>query len=168
MNTRWIIGTSVVFLLTACVQQPQTREEFRTVVTKGAFSAKAENFVVNKSFKQAIPNLTTKTESCLNKVVERSMTQGMYHERSQSTYRANVVRPTANRAEFTMQVKHNPRGVGADPPPGGYYLIVADIEEASPSSIKVNLYRPTMGHGDTVDAIRNWLQGKDDACPKLP
>ena len=131
-------------------------------------SAKAENFVVNKSFKQAVPNLTAKTESCLNKVVERSMTQGMYRERSQSTYRANVVRHSANRAEFTMQVKHNPRGVGADPPPGGYYLIVADIEEASPSSIKVNLYRPTMGHGDTVDAIRNWLQGKDDACPKLP
>jgi hypothetical protein len=74
INTRWIIGTSAALLLTACVQRPQTREEFRTVVTKGAFSAKAEDFVVNKSFKQAIPNLTTKTESCLNKVVERSMT----------------------------------------------------------------------------------------------
>ncbi len=168
MNTRWLVGLSAGLILTACVQMPQTREEFRAAVAKGAFSTKAESFAVNKNFKQAVTNLSAKTDACLNKVVERFMMKGMYQERSRSTYRASVQTPAANRAEFTMQVMHNPRGVGADPPPGGFYLMVADIEAASPNSFRVNLYRPTLGHGDTVDAVRNWLNGKGDACPKLP
>src|SRR5262245_42150198 len=168
MNKRWIIGTTTAFLWAACIQQPQTREEFRAAVSNGAFSAKTEQFMINKSFKQAVPLLTAKTDTCLNKVVERHMMQGMYQEHTRSTYRAMVVTPAANRAELTMQVMHNPRGVGPAPPPGGYYLLAADIEEATPNSIRVSLYRPTLGHGDTVDAIRSWLNGKDDACPRLP
>lgn len=127
MNARWLAGLSAGLILTACVQMPQTREEFRAAVAKGAFSAKAESFAVNKNFKQAVTHLSAKTDACLNKVVERSMMQGMYQEHTRSTYRAKVKTPTANRAEFTMQVMHNPRGVGADPPPGGFYLMVADI-----------------------------------------
>lgn len=96
------------------------------------------------------------------------MVQGMYQEHTQSTYRANVQTPAPNRAEFTMQVMHNPRGIGADPPPGGFYLMVADLEAMSPNRFQVNLYRPTMGHGDTADAVRKWLNGKEVACPKLP
>ncbi len=168
MHARWLVAVSAGLFLTACVPMPQTREAFRAAVANGAFSAKAESFGVNKGFQQAVKHLSAKTDACLNKVVKRSMMKGIYQEHSQSTYRATVQTPEANRAEFTMQVMHNPRGVGADPPPGGYYLMVADIKAVSANSFQVNLYRPTLGHGDTADAVRNWLNGKDDACPKLP
>jgi aspartate/methionine/tyrosine aminotransferase len=161
-------GVMAIVMLVACVQQPQTRQEFRAAVSKGAFSAKAESFTVNRNFQQAVSKLSAKTKECFNKVVERHMSQGMYQEHTRSTYRASVQTPTAKRAEFTMQVLHNPRGVGADPPPGGFYMFVADLEAISPDSFRVDLYRPTLGHGDTVDAVRDWLNGKDNACPKLP
>jgi len=167
MVARWLVAAIAGLILTACVKMPQTREEFRVAVSQGAFSAKAENFVVKKNFTQVVTHLRAKTNACLNKEVNRWMMQGMYQERSKSTYRASVQTPTTSRAEFTLQVTHQPRGVGADAPPGGFYLMVADIEAVSPDSLRVNLYRPTLGHGDAVEAVRNWLNGKDDACPSL-
>ncbi len=167
MVPRWLVAGIVGLALTACVKMPQTREEFRTAVSQGAFSAKAETFEVKRNFRQVVTHLQAKTSACLNKEVNRSMTQGMYHERSRSTYRASVQTPTTNRAEFTLQVTHQPRGVGADAPPGGFYLMVADIEAVSADTLRVNLYRPTLGHFGAVDAVRNWIHGKDDACPSL-
>jgi hypothetical protein len=154
-------------ILTACVKMPQTREEFRAAVSQGAFSAKAETFVVNRNFTQAVTHLKAKTNACLNREVRRSMVQGLYQEHTRSTYRASVQTPTTNRAEFTLQVTHQPRGVGADAPPGGFYLMVADIEAVSADNFRVNLYRPTLGHGGAIDAVRNWINGRDDACPSL-
>jgi hypothetical protein len=167
MGARWLVTGMAGLILTGCVTMPQTREEFRAAVAKGAFSAKAESFVVKKNFTRVVSHLKTKTEACLNKEVHRSMMHGMYQERSRSTYRASVHTPTRNRAEFTMQVTHQPKGIGADAPPGGFYLMVADIEAVSPDTLQVNLYRPTLGHGGAVDAVRHWLRGDDEGCPKL-
>ncbi|HEY7366182.1 MAG TPA: hypothetical protein VIE37_18940 [Methylomirabilota bacterium] len=167
MSKQWLIAGMAGLILAGCVKMPQSREEFRTAVSQGAFSAKAESFVVNRNFTRTVTHLKAKADACLNREVKRSMVQGLYQEHTRSIYRSSVQTPATNRAEFTMQVTHSPRGVGADAPPGGFFLMVADIEAVSPDSLRVNLYRPTLGHGAAVDAVRNWINGKDDGCPSL-
>jgi len=65
-----------------------------------------------------------------------------------------------------MQMKHNPRSVGADPAPGGYYLIVADRRGLAKQHHGQSL--PDNGARRYRRRHPHWLQGKDDACPKLP
>ncbi|MGH2393487.1 MAG: hypothetical protein ACRDGH_08340 [Candidatus Limnocylindria bacterium] len=167
MGAQWLVAGMAGLILTGCVKMPQSREEFRAAVSQGAFSAKAETFVVNRNFTQTVTHLKAKTDACLNREVKRSMVQGLYQEHTRSIYRSSVQTRATNRAEFTMQVTHSPRGVGADAPPGGFYLMVADIEAVSPDNLRINLYRPTLGHGAAVDAVRSWISGRNDACPSL-
>jgi len=88
-------------------------------------------------------------------------------EVTSSDYNPTLRRPGPDRAEFSLQVIHRPRGVGAIPPPGGPYIMAADLKRAGAARTAVVLYRPSMGFKDITKGFMQWVDGKSSDCPKL-
>jgi hypothetical protein len=98
--------------------------------------------------------------------VQRTANVG-YVERSSSDYTPTLRRVAKDRAEFTLQVAHNPRGVGATPPPGGLYIMAADLRSIDARRTEIVLYRPTMGTKKIVASLKQWFDGDPAPCPKI-
>lgn len=150
----------------AAIEVPQTREEFVQAVAAGARGAKMETVVVERGFDDVYRALEARTNPCLDMEVRRTAHVG-YVERSSSDYNPTLRRLSGDRAELTLQVVHRPRGVGHTPPPGGLFVMAADIRRAGPSRTEVVLYRPTMGFKDITRALLQWAEGASTDCPKL-
>jgi hypothetical protein len=159
-----------LFLITSpllAIYVPQTPEEFRREVAKGARGAKMETRVVARPFEAVYKAVEARTAPCLDVTVKRSANVG-YWERSSSDYNPKLRRVGTDRAEFTLQVVHNPRAVGSSPPPGGLYLMVADLKRAGASKTEVVLYSPTIGAFKKIPAsFMEWAEGSSTDCPKL-
>ena len=89
-----------------------------------------------------------------------------YTERSSTDYNPALRLVGKDRAEFTLQVEHNPRGVGATPPPGGLYYMAADLRSVG-GGTEIVLYRPTLGAKKIVASLKQWFDGDSAPCPKL-
>jgi hypothetical protein len=148
------------------IDVPQTRAEFVDAVAEGARGAKMETFVVDRGLDEVYRTLEARTVHCLDVEVQRSAYVG-YHERSSSDYNPTLSRPGPDRVEFTLQVVHRPRGVGHTPPPGGLYIMAADLKDAGGSRTEVVLYRPTIGFKDITKSFMEWVDGGATDCPKL-
>lgn len=145
---------------------PQTRAEFTDAVSKGTKGSKMETFVVNRSFDEVVRTLEARCMPCMDVKVNRVANVG-YVERSSSDYNPDLKRIGKDRAEFTMQVIHNPRGVGHTPPPNGLYVMAADFKRAGAGRTEVVLYRPAMGFKFISKALMEWAEGTSTDCPKM-
>ena len=164
-----LIGLMVLFLTAqpaVAIWVPQTREEFVSAVAKGTKGAKMETFTVERSFDEVYRGLEARTTPCLDVKVERTAYVG-YTEHSSSDYNPMLKRVGRDLAEFTLQVVHNPRGVGHTPPPGGLYVMAVDVKRAGASRTEVVLYRPVMGFKNIAKSLIEWAEGSDTDCPKL-
>jgi hypothetical protein len=164
-----LIGLAAFLMLAppaGAIQVPQTREEFVREVAEGARGAKMETVVVERGFDEVYRTLEARTAPCLDVEVRRSANVG-YWERSSSDYNPTLRRLGPDRAEFTLQVVHRPRGVGHTPPPGGLYIMAADLKRAGGSRTEIVLYRPTIGFKNIARSFMEWAEGGDTDCPKL-
>jgi hypothetical protein len=149
------------------IDVPQTPDEFRREVAKGARGARMETRVVDRPFDEVYQSVEARTAPCLDVTVKRSANVG-YWERSSSDYTPTLRRLGRDRAELILQVAHNPRGVGHTPPPGGLYLMVVDLKRVGPSRTEVVLYSPTIGAFKKIPAsFLQWAEGSGADCPKL-
>jgi hypothetical protein len=157
-------------LLTApplgALQVPQTREEFVRAVTSGARGAKVETVVVERGFDEVYRTLEARTGPCLDIKVERTANVG-YVEHSSSDYNPTLRRRGSDRAEFTLQVVHNPRAIGEKTGPGGLYIMAADLKRAGAARTEIVLYRPTIGFKNIAKTFLEWAEGRSTDCPKL-
>lgn len=71
-----------------------------------------------------------------------------------------------DRAGFTLQVEHNPHGVGATPPPGGP-IHMAVHPRSVDGGTEIVLYRPALGFKKIVASPKRWFDGDPAPCPKL-
>jgi hypothetical protein len=164
-----LIGLAALLLTAApagAIDVPQTREDFVRAVAAGARGVKMETFVVERGLDEVYRTLEARVSPCLDVEVRRTANVG-YWEHSSSDYNPSLRRVGAGRAEFTLQVVHRPRGVGATPPPGGLYVMAADLKSAGSSRTEVVLYRPSMGFKDITKSFLRWAQGTATDCPKL-
>jgi len=149
------------------IQVPQTRREFVDAVAKGARSVKMETFVVERSFGEVYAILQKRVMKCLDVEVKRSGFVGNQMEVSSSDYNPTLRKVGADKAEFSLQVVHRPRGIGPTIPPGGLYIMAADVRSKGKGRTEVVLYRPTMGYKDLTRSLRQWAAAEDADCPKL-
>ena len=148
------------------IDVPQTRQEFVRAVSDGARGAKVESYVVDRGFEEVYATLEARSAPCLDKKVERTAYVG-YVEHSSSDYNPTLTKVGPDRAEFALQVVHNPRAIGEKTGPGGLYIFAADLKRVGASRTEVILYRPTIGFKDITRDFREWTETGADECPKL-
>ena len=163
---RVLFLTLSLLTLFGCVSHPQTAEEFRKAVP-GAFSAKVETFEVDRPFSQVASTFHRMGPNCLSKTIKTTSQTNMSYQVIVTTYKPTVL-VTANKAELHVQ-QHHEQGVIAvsKEPDGGYYLLVADAQPIGKSKTRVDLYRPSIGHGILIQAVKNWATGENVGCPDL-
>lgn len=155
--------TSVLF----AIQVPQSRTEFIEAVAAGRGPTKVETVTVDRSLDDVVATLEQKSAECLDVVVKRSGYVGTHMEVSSSDYNPTLERIDADSAAFALQVEHRPRGVGHKPPPGGLYVMAADLTAIDEHRSEIVLYRPTMGFKKIAVSFKGWLDGSNEGCPKL-
>jgi hypothetical protein len=161
-----LIASSVLIVL-AAIQVPQTRTEFIDAVAAGKGPTTVETITVERNLAEVYELLQEKSAECLDIFVKRSGNVGTHVEVSSSDYNPTLERIDENRATFTLQVIHNPRGVGHSPPPGGLYMMAVDLTALGGDRTEVVVYRPTWGFKKIAASFRQWIDGNDTRCPKL-
>jgi hypothetical protein len=152
--------------LFGCISHPQTAEEFRKAVP-GAFSAKVETFEVDRPFSQVAGTFQKVGPNCLSKTIKTTSQTTTSYQVIVTTYKPTVV-VTGKKAELHVQFHHDQGvvNVGKEPE-GGYYLLVVDAQPVTQTKTRIDLYRPSMGHGVLIQAVKNWATGENIGCPDL-
>lgn len=166
-TTAVVIALGLIASPAAAIWVPQTRLEFVKAVAAGARATKLETFTVTRSFEEVFRLLEKKTAACLDVEVRRSGFVGTHMEVSSSDYNPTLTRIGRNKAEFALQVVHRPRGVGHSPPPGGLYVMAADLRPLPGNRTEIVLYHPTIGFKNITKSMKLWISGEDAACPKM-
>ena len=153
-------------LLQACVQLPQTAEEFRKAVP-GAMMTKTDTYQVNRPMSEVASTFERLAPKCLNVTVQTVSHTSTSFQNLIARYKATVVR-TGERVELHVQQLYE-TGVlyPSKPPEGGVYLLVADAYAQSSSSARIQLYGPSMGYEELYRAIRGWASGENLGCPDM-
>ncbi len=149
----------------AAIDVPQTRQEFVKAVASGR-GAEVERLQSDQPLDKVYAVLQERTKACLDVKVQRTAYVG-YVERSSSDYNPTLRRVGKDRAEFTLQVEHRPRGVGHTPPPGGLFMLAADLRSVGGGRTEIVLYRPNIGVKKIVASLKEWFDGDKAPCPKL-
>jgi hypothetical protein len=167
MNRYYVFIMSLsVLVLSGCVSHPQTADEFRKAVPS-AFSAKVETFEVDRPFSQVSSTFQKMGPNCLAKTVKTTSQTNMSYQVIVTTYKPTVV-VTGKKAELHVQMHHDQGVVNVSKEPkGGYYLLVADAQPVSQTKTRIDLFRPSLGHGVLIQAVKNWATGENIACPDL-
>lgn len=147
------------------IDVPQTRQEFVQAVKAGR-GAEVETLRADQPLDKVCGVLQERSKACLDVKVKRTAYVG-YVERSSSDYNPTLRRVGKDRAEFTLQVEHNPRGVGHTPPPGGLFMLAADLRSIGNGRTEIVLYRPNIGVKKIVASLKQWFDGDPAPCPKL-
>jgi hypothetical protein len=165
------IGVTLALILfaspAAAIDVPQSRQEFIKAVANGARGASMETFTAGRDFEAIYRLVEKKAAACLDVTVQRSANVG-YWERSSSDYNPTVRRGGKNgKGEFALQVIHRPRAVGSTPPPGGLYIMAADMRSLGGGRTEIMFYQPTIGFKKIARSVKSWLSGEDVPCPKM-
>ena len=165
-NVRICIIASVTLFLQACVQMPQTAEEFRKAVP-GAMMTKTDTYQVNRPMGDVASTFERLAPKCLNVTVQTVSHSTTSFQNLVARYKATVVR-TSERVELHVQQLYE-TGVlyPSKPPEGGVYLLVADAYAQSNQSARIQLYGPSMGYDALYRAIRGWATGENLGCPDM-
>jgi hypothetical protein len=164
-STIALVLSLAAFAPAAAIWVPQNRQEFVQAVKDGKGATAVETIHSDQPLHGVYALLQDKAKTCLDVKVQRTAYVG-YVERSSTDYNPSVRLVGKDRAEFTLQVEHNPRGVGASPPPGGLYYMAADLRSVG-GGTEIVLYRPTLGAKKIVASLKQWFDGDPAPCPKL-
>jgi hypothetical protein len=150
------------FLMVGCVTPPQTSRELREGVMAGRMMTKMDHKDVNRPVSEVFQDVKKNADKCFNVRVTGS-TPGTYGPQTQSsTYRSRSRMTGKTKGEMVMQMEARASG---KMPEGGYFVLLADMEETSANKTRVTVYGSSVGYGDVFQAIFEWAQGKDRACP---
>jgi hypothetical protein len=166
MNRYHMVVALFILALCGCISHPQTAEEFRQAVP-AAFSAKLETFEVDRPFTQVAGTFQKMGQNCLSKTIKTTSQTATSYQVIVTTYKPTIV-VTGKKAELHVQ-RHFEQGVVnvSKEPDGGYYVLVADAQPVTPTKTRIDLYRPSMGHGILIQAVKNWATGENVGCPDL-
>jgi hypothetical protein len=154
-----------VWLAGCGISHPQTAAEFRSAVA-GAQSATKDTFEVNRPLAQVGASFQRLASECLSKTIRMTEHQpGVSYMVVTSTYKPTV-HVSASGAELQVQISQRGNIINVSKEPeGGFYLLVADARSVSAAKTRIDLYHPTIGHAQLVQAVRAWASGTSVDCP---
>jgi len=116
-NIRICIVALSSLLLQACVQTPQTAEEFRKVVP-GAMMTKSDTYQVNRPMSDVASTFERLAPKCLNVTVQTVSHSTTSFQNLVARYKATVVR-TSERVELNVQQLYETGVLYPSKPPEG-------------------------------------------------
>lgn len=157
----------VSLLLCSCIQTiPQDREQFKEVVAKKKGAAQKETIQVDRRFGSVYTQLRQNTGSCLDVLYQRTEQTANDTEYSFINFTPTLKQTASGVAEFALQIDHWPPISGPAQPPGGRFLMAADLT-AEGNGTRIDIYAPTIGFDPIVEAFKAWLRGENATCPRL-
>lgn len=151
----------------AAFQVPQTRQEFVNAVAAGGRGTTTEKFTVDRGLGEVYSLLKERSSTCLDIEVRHSGFVGNQMEVTSADYNPTLKKIGKDKVEFALQVVHRPRAIGEKAPPGGLYVMAANIRPLGGRRSEVLLYRPTIGFKKVVNSFKQWVAGEDAGCPKM-
>jgi hypothetical protein len=165
MKTGTVVFAMIVSVFVfSCVTPPQSIPEFREGMKGGGMMTKTDHRDVSRSVNDVFQDVKKNADKCLNVRVTGGSTPGPYGGASQYvTYYHSHSRMTGKTTgEMVMQMDARASG---KMPEGGYFTLLTDVESISSSKTRVTIYGPSMGYENVFEAIFDWANGKDRACP---
>ncbi len=154
-------------LLSGCGTMSATPDEMIQNVKGGGMFAQADTYDVNRPFAQVSETFRTKAPECLRRKLRITMQQA--GRASSSTVRVYTPRVIVgnNRTRLTLQEKfEGQKDLGKQPPPDGWYILVADAYPLGPNKTRVESYL-NADEKIVFGAIRSWAEGTNMGCPDL-
>lgn len=169
MRYRLLPAIILAAAISGCGTMPRNADEFRHMA-QGSSMIKVEHFEVDRPFRQVARTFRQRADQCLRVRVTTNSSGG--YGSHPTTFKEDYLpttRITRNRAE--LHVQNHIEGTNLikvhKEPEGGYYLLVADATPVGRNRTRIDLYRPTIGHGVLTQSVRNWATGDNLGCPDL-
>jgi hypothetical protein len=165
-----VLMVLTALLASACAlpSQPQTPAEFRAAVKQGPALTRQEVHEANREFARVVADIDQQARKCLAVRVTSRVTQGMNMSTGTTIYSPRMAAPGPGRAEFTLQMRSEPRGIGPAMPPDGFYGLLVDIEQVAPQKTRLSIYGSSVGKfGALFATLKDWSDGRNMTCPDL-
>jgi hypothetical protein len=167
--THLFLVSAAIAVLSGCGTPPKSPDELRTLVKADGMGASHDEFVVNKPFRQVSDIMKKKWMSCLDTTTSIRVPRGngLYGVDSYAFKPTSSIK--GQHMELALQQKNttaNNITVG-DPPPDGFFIMVADITAMNSNSTKVSLQKLSLGFDGVMKRSRQWAEGTSTACPDL-
>lgn len=154
--------------LSGCAQIPQTSGEFRHAVQRGAFMTRTHSAVVPQPFEAVTANLRKYALPCLASTHTSVVMSSAAGDMSSGTviYRPKLRLVGPQSAELTLQM--GPTSPGIRVPPGGPFIMLADIESSSvQGETRLTVYGRTTAKERALadESLPAWALGIPAKCP---
>ncbi len=166
----WGVAAAIALLVllggcAANVGVPQNREAFVERVGPGGPFRFAEHLTVNRPYAAVVADLADCSGKCLNVRVMRPPDFRRKELGGWTTYHPNIETTRRGVTTFSVQEEYgHPRATSGDPP-GGLFVLVAEIRAAEADATRVDIYHVSRSH--LADPLKRWIQGADHRCPTL-
>jgi len=151
-----------MMLLVGCVTPPQTTSELRQGFQRGAMMTKVDKKEVGRPVNEVFQDIKRNADKCFN-IIATGSTPGTYGPVNESTrYRSNSRMTSKTMGEMVIQMDKKASG---KMPEGGYFALLTDMESTSRNRTRVTVYGSSVGYNEVFEAIFDWSNGKNRACP---
>ena len=174
MTPRHVVLPAACLLAAACVAnigQPQTRDEYVTLMKPGGTFRNVEQTSVTRPFKSVVADLTEYSNKCLRIKTGRGPNAATRETGTNTTYNPKMELTAANAAALSLQEEYGVTGSASGTkyansglPEGGLYVLVAEIRSAAANRTELSIYYTT-GRAPFADMLKKWAAGEKGRCP---
>lgn len=157
---------AVMFMVSACLSMPKTREEYVNMAeARGSSDIKTE-VIINKPISTVNKNLAYLSKNCLNKTVtmEYQMKSSTGYERGKTVidYHSSFRTVSRKKSEFTIQSK--PQGLYLGPAEP-VFVFAADASPVNKNRTRLKMYK-SHGYDRFVNIVKDAASGARKKCPE--
>jgi hypothetical protein len=167
----WTLWSSAVLLLAVagCVAHigaPQSRDEFLTMMKPGGTFKNVDKSTVSRPFNTVVADLKDYADRCLSVRTSRAPNYATKESGGSTTYHPKVEVTANNAAVLSVQEEYGDKRANTGAPPGGIFVLAAEIRAAGASRTDVEIYYVS-ARGPMAEFLKKWAAGDKARCPAL-
>ncbi len=149
----------------ANIGAPQNRDAFVEMVKPGGLFRSAEHVTVNRPYKAVVADVKEFSGKCLDVRVTRPPNYRYKEVGGSTTYHPKVETPRKGTTTLSVQEEYgNPRA-NSGAPPGGIFVLVAEIRADGGNRTQVDIYH--LSRGEIAGQLKRWAEGGKGQCPSF-
>lgn len=160
------LAPALVLVLAGCaatIPPPQTREAFVESARPGGQPRSTGHVTVGRSYKAVVADAKEFSARCFKARATRPRKASSGEDGGATTYRAKVETVRREEAALSIQEEYADPRANSGAPPGGIFVLVAEIEAAGKKKTDVDIHH--LSRGKIAEALARWLEGDKRQCP---